>query len=183
MARTKRKSARSGARGGKARPRKAEPDPNRLTRNALAKLTGLALSYVQTAMAKPGAPMPDAKRRYDVAEAKAFLEENAKWAAGAMTPQTKQLKQRKLELELEEAEHKAAIRRGSVISKDEVKATIAALGIELFQMIKRKFVDELPSLYQGKTEVERRQLNEAAYNAICTSFREGALKIEQPANP
>lgn len=157
---------------------KPPPDPSRQTRHAIALQMGMADSLVQRHAAKPNAPKPDKWKRYDTEQMVAFIKAESKWAAGTQSPEVVKLKDRKLQLEVEEQEHRMAALRGETIRKKDVTETVEALGLELFGMIKQKFVNELPPKYQGKNEVERRQMNESAYNEITAAFREGTHRIE-----
>src|SRR4051812_33615003 len=102
------------------KPTKPLADPNRMTRNAIALVIGMAPSLVARKLALPGAPQPDANRKYDFKEVEAWLAANSKWAASTATPKARELKDRKLELEVEEQELRMALIRGDSIRKADV---------------------------------------------------------------
>lgn len=150
-----------------------------LTRNAIATRMGMALSLVQRHMARPDAPAPrKSDGLYAWLKSEAFLQKVTKWARGGLSDGAQAMKDEMVALDLEAKREAAAVRRGELVNKKSMADAITALGRELFAMIKQKYVDELPTKYLGKNEVECRFLNESAFNEISMTFRAGAKRVE-----
>ena len=137
---------------------------------------GTALSNVQRYFSLPDAPKLDARGRCHRSVAIPFLLSKQQRAGFGATDATKAIKAESAALDLEEKKMRVAAMRKETISRKEMEETVGRLFTELFAAFKQRYVDELPSKYQGKTEIERRQINESAYNQIAQCFREGGVK-------
>lgn len=165
---------------GRTAPPKPPPDGTRITKAALARLIGVQASLITYHLGKEGAPKPDKFKRYVRDEAERWVRDGMAWAVAATTPATKAMKERLLALELEEKEAAAALRRGETVAMKDISDTISALWVEHESLMRQKFEHELPPKYQGKNEVERRQLNVKALLEIGEAFRSGQTRIENP---
>lgn len=158
---------------------KSKPTDEWLTRNAIATRIGMSLSMVQRHMARPDAPKPrESDGLYSWLESEAFIKRVSKWARGGLSEDAQAMKDEMVALDLQAKRDAAAVRRGELVNKKAVADKISSLGRELFGMMKQKFVDELPTKYLGKNEVECRFLNETAFNDIAVAFRNGAKRVE-----
>lgn len=117
------------------------------------------------------APKPDKYRRYGAYPDLRFFLRKRDVAKGGAGTTGNPLKDRKLELEVEEMERVAALRRGDVVSLKEIADTISSLWANHSTFLHQKFEHELPPKYQGKNEVERRQLNVDALYEVATAFK------------
>ena len=142
----------------------------------------MSLSQVQIHMRREDAPKWKKKGKlfvYRWSEAEPFLKSVTKWARGGLSGDAQTMKDQMIALDLEAKREAAAIRRGELVNKKAMAEAITSLGRGLFAMVKRHYVDELPSKYQGKNEVECRFLNETAFNEIAVAFRTGMGEVEK----
>lgn len=151
-------------------------DPAMLTRNGMAAELGTALSNVQRYFRDPTAPKLDAWGRCHRSVAIPYLLAKQQRAGFGASDATKAIKAESAALDLEEKKMRVAALRKETISRKEMEETVSRLFTQLFAAFRQRFVDELPAKYQGKTEIERRQINESAYNQIAQGFREGGAK-------
>jgi hypothetical protein len=156
--------------------------PGRLTRNAIAIQLKLAPASVRHYMGLAGAPLPDDRMKYDLKECRDYLalrmpQYHAGLAAPGAAPED--LKSRKMLLEIKELERQEALASGQMLPRSEVLDTLGALAAEMAALIRQKFEHELPSKYQGKNEVERRQLNVKAVEEIDQAMRAGSARVVQ----
>ena len=83
------------------------------------------------------------------------------------------LRDRLLELEVQEAEHDFAVKRGRYIDKARIDPVLAEIFRTLTDDLQQKFERELPMKCAGKTPVEIQAMNAAAIDWALTRLRAG----------
>lgn len=149
-----------------------------LSKVKLAVKLGLSRTTLQKYLAQDGAPKANAAGLFDVAKVRAWIAEHS--SANVEGSAMRDLRSRKLQLEIEAQEHELRRKRGESIYKAEIAPAIAAFNAELAINLKQKFEIELPQKYRGKNLVECQQINAAAVDFVMERLRAGqwALGIQ-----
>lgn len=156
-----------------AKADKAEPD--RLRKIDLSRQLGINRVTLDKYLNRDDAPKPDSHFRFVVEEVVAYVARQrtedskvkgkAHWEA------------EKARLQCEQMVEEMARKRGEFIDRKELERAIPPLVAEIAELMRARFVRELPSRYKGRDAVECAQMNEAACDAIAERFRAGAAAI------
>jgi hypothetical protein len=152
--------------------RKHPREPGHDTKQAISRLIGISASTLQVHLGKPGAPKPNRVGHYPIEATKQWVEQNADWAA--IGSNLRQMRERKLEMELESKKFEFELRKGKFIAKEDVERSLIPLVQEIDELYRQKFELVLPSQYQGKNVIECQQLNAAARDEIALRFKSGS---------
>ena len=154
----------------------SEKIKERLKKGALAERMGLSRPTLNKYLGMVGAPPPDGKGSYEVEAVLAWFSQHSEVAGNA--PRTMQdWKIREVQLRCQKMEDQLQRDRGEYISKQAASKTIIPLMAELGELMRQKFILELPSRYRGHDQVECAEFNEHAIDAIVKRFREGSKEL------
>lgn len=162
----------AGKRKKSAKARAPRPPPRaRLQKSALCRRLEVSRPTLDKFLKMVGAPEPDRHRSYDVDDVLKWINEHA---GESSTPQSLQeWKIEEIKIRCEKMRDQLARDRGEFISKAEAARTIIPLMTELGELLRAKFVLEMPSRYRGRDAVECAQMNEVGADAVIKRFREG----------
>lgn len=123
----------------------------RLGKFKLAAELGVSRTTLDGYLARAGAPRPDKKKKFDVAEARAFLVAEGK--GGVAGSEAGELRARKLRLEVEELERAYALEKGDLVRASDLAPTIAAFNTQLMADLAQMEI-ELPPRCHGKDRIQ-----------------------------
>ena len=153
----------------------------RLNKIQLAEKAGVARRSLAGYFRSEGAPRPDARGRYDEAEGLAWITKCAASAeSGNATPKgstIERLKERRLQLEIEEKEREALVRAGALVKASEIVPTLEAMFGGLVKNLQGKFEQELPSRYRGRSQAECEQMNAKAVDFVMEQLKQDAAAL------
>lgn len=162
-------------------PAKAKTSGPRLQKIALARKLHVSRPTLDKYLALGGAPRPNWRRTYDVAEVLKFIQANAREvgadAKNGNGSTYNEARTAKTLLEVEDLRLEMERKRGEFITKKEAAETIVPLMAELDGLMKQEFELTLPSQYVGKSAVECAELNAAARDRISARFRDGTRRL------
>lgn len=147
---------------------------DRLKKSALLRRLEIDRKTLDKYLRMVGAPPPDGAGRY---EPEAVIGWIAAHSPSGIPATLAQWKIEEIRLRCEKMKDSLTRDRGEYISRVEAAQTIEPLMVELGQLMRQKFVMELPSRYKGKDTVDCQLMNEAAVDVVIQRFREGAATI------
>ena len=157
---------------------KSNVKSERLKKSALALRLEITRPTLDRILAIAGAPEADGKRSYDVEECIAWLSEHASvGSAGGKKDSIQHWKMEEVKLRCTRMQDQIARDRGEYISKASASRTILPMIAELGELMRQKFILELPSRYKGKDQVECQEMNEKAVDDISRRYREGMSEL------
>jgi hypothetical protein len=136
---------------------------------------GVSRTTLRMHLAKEGAPQKDADGLYDVEECRAWLQGSSN--ANVEGSEIRDLRAKKLRMEVEEMERENAVARGELVKKSEIAPAIIAFNETLASELEQIFAVELPQKYQGLDVIECRALNIAAIDRVMKALKEGQWPI------
>lgn len=170
-----RKRASAKERAPRGRRRKHQTG-DRLNRTQLSERLGFDRKTVSKYLAQDGAPKPDSKMRFSVEEVRKWIEKIAP-RIPSNSEEYKNLKLAMLKMDAEEKALDLAERKKELVPKKDIEPTIAAFMSQLTTDLQAKFEHELPPKYEGKTTIEREQLNAAGIDWVLSRLKAGIKPI------
>lgn len=153
----------------------------RLNKTHLARALDVDRKTITGYLARKGAPKPDKRGLFEVEECRVWAAKCAAMAEHGNTQvrgtRVHELKERKLALEVEEEERKAAIRAGQLVNVAEIEPALLAMFSQLKEDLVQKFEQELPSRYRGRSLAECQQMNAEGVDWVLRRLKDGAQKI------
>lgn len=142
-----------------------------LNKTRLAAALDLSRPTLTGYLARTGAPKANKARKYDLEACRAWAETCAANSANghkAIVEGTaaSKLRERRLELEVQEAERRAKVAAGKLVHVDEISPALSRMMAGLSADLLEKFRDELPSRYKGRSAAEAQELNEAGVSWV-----------------
>ena len=152
------------------------PAKERLHKAALAERIGVSRPTLNKYLGMAGAPEPDGKGCYPVEDVADWVSENAR-SAGAQPTSLSEWKIEEVKLRCEKMRDQLQRDRGEYVSKAEASRTIIPLMTEIGELIRQKFVLELPHRCVGKAQVDIEEICEKMRDEVIRRFREGAKDL------
>lgn len=149
----------------------------RLKKSALATRLGISRPSLNKYLRIAGAPAPDGKRAYSVEEMIGWLAQHGSIGPAGDSDSIQHWKREEVKLRCKRMQDQMARDRGEYVSKAEASKTIIPLMAELGELMRQKFILELPSRYKGRDMIECQQMNEKAVDDIVKRFRQGAAEL------
>lgn len=173
MGKAKRKPLASSVRGRKVTPASGEW----LSRSQLALRGKIDRGTLARYLAMKGAPRPNDKMRFPFTRVMEFVRRVAPHAGTEAGGESRKLRERLLQIEVEEREHDLAVKRGRTVDKARIDPVLASMFGQLTEDLRSKFERELPMKCPGKTPVEIMQMNAVAIDWVLTRLKNGAEPI------
>lgn len=153
-----------------------------LNKTNLAKALDLSRPTLTGYLARKGAPRPNKARKYELEVCRKWAEKCASESAGPRTAvvagsELSKLRERRLALEVEEAERRAKVAAGQLVHVDEIGPAISGMMAGLTADLISKFRDELPSKYKGRSVAECQEMNEAGIEWVLTRLRAAGRRV------
>lgn len=150
-----------------------------LNKTRLAQALDLSRPTLTGYLARKGAPRANKARKFELEACRKWAEKCAAESQGNRAAvvagsELSKLREKRLRLEVEEAERRAKVSAGRLIDVDEIAPAIARMMAGLTADFQTKFRDELPSRYKGRTAPECQQLNEDAFEWILGRLKSNA---------
>lgn len=156
-----------------SKPKDGEPES--LRKIDLSRQLGINRVTLDKYLNRDDAPKPDAHFRFRVEEVVAYVAKQR--TEDAKIKGKSHWEAEKARLQCEAMVEEMARKRGDFVERKELERAIPPLVAELAELMRARFVRELPSRYKGRDTVECAQMNEAACDAIAERFRAGATAI------
>lgn len=158
-----------------ARPLKARV-VERLGKKALCARLEISRPSLDKYLKIAGAPAPDGNGAFDVEGVVAWLSTHSGIGPGEKDS-IQHWKREEVRLRCMRMQDQIARDRGEYVSKAEASRTLIPLMAELAELMRQKFILELPSRYKGKDQVECQQINEKAVDDITRRYRSGVSEL------
>lgn len=136
-----------------------------LNKTKLAAALDLSRPTLTGYLARKGAPRANRARKFNLERCRKWAEKCAAESEGPRKAivagsELAKLRERRLALEVEDAERRAKVASGQLVHVDEVAPAIARMMTGLTTDLLSKFRDELPSRYKGRSAPECQEMNE-----------------------
>jgi hypothetical protein len=144
---------------------------DRLSRSQMALRAHMDRGTLAKYLAMEGAPKPDERELFSYTEVMAWIQRNAPTLASS--EELRKLKESILRMEADDKAIDLAVKRGRLVDKMKIVPAVAAFNTQLTDDLRTKFEMELPPKYEGKSRIERQQMNADAIDWVLRRLKAG----------